>query len=385
MFVFCAMLASSLIAYTTSDVSDQALLTAYGQIVEGAQSLELYPSTGPALSAKDVAQAVEKRNIMCIDEALSFLSSIRTLSLQETVEMVSGLFLGRPCTPVSSLFYDWDRKGFDMRSVRFDAFDGLSFLETVLALSLVKYQVTHDVTGMQRSLFKACPEEMVVGQLGRLMFAPHYGISPLVGAPSVLTRHLFFDGEWAQSNRWLLKSVTKEIYQEHPEEIHILAEGEEVQAPYTAKQLTKYGVLSRRVYAASGHITNEDERDDFLSFYNHRTQDLGVITALARYIPLANIIDDYSHYISAIDEPMVMMVIADKPALRDECGSHSNVIHVGFVFPREGGVTFRHADMHEKKVVRDIDLMTYAKQCLRKNKSFDKILGFGFMALRKQA
>jgi|GEM_PF-4027030 len=377
LFVVCSTV---LFSHEISPRFQRSLLQAYADVIEGETSLELYTPDGFALSAWDVACFTQSENNRKYHDALAYLRTIEPCSLGDTIKAVSAYFLGTPFSEVSSLFYDWDRKGFNPCCMRVDTFDSLSFLELVLAMSSVKYEVAQDVTGAMGRLFEVQAKELIVARLGELMFSRFHPASAMAGMPSVLTRHCFLDGEWVEHNRALIKSVTNEMYRPHPDERAAVGDDTKRSAPYTAKHLTKQGVLQKKVQSIAQRMVDEEKRTSFKQFYKERIKDLGMIASIVSYIPLENIIDDYEYYAELIEEPMIMVVVADKPKLREEKGSHFNTTTFGFVFAQNEGVTFRYVDAESKEVC-DVDMCLYAKECLEKRRLFNKALGFGFLAL----
>ena len=258
---------------------------------------------------------------------ISYVPSAKSDSqLERLVRTTSAKFLGRP--------YILDALGEGQGAIkdsdplyRTDAFDCLTFVETVLAHTISQ-------EGASRA--------EIENTLSTIRYRD--------GAVSFENRHHFQYPDWTTGNQKLLTDTTIDLAKS-----------------INAKTATSTINLCRKNWFKKSHNVE-------LSSSYKNTAECEDVTIT--YIPFSELEQHIQKLETIQTTPLVFMTVINDPTLPEKIGTEYNISHTGFIIPSSGKIYIRHASVIAKKVV-DSNFLSYIQK-LQKNK---KYLGFAFLKL----
>lgn len=265
------------------------------------------------------------------ENALGFLSAIyadHTFSqmhlLFSRIDFLTASFLGKPYL-VNPLGEGADAEIEPGPLYRFDGFDCVTYVNTVLALAL-----SHDEHTF----------------LQRLLQINYYDATPLFQK-----RFHFMSVDWNPQNQKnnILCDITQKIVDEKNKPIYLLAEGE-IDRPGWFLKRAETGDSSRAAVLRNMASLVEKEY------------------AVLPYLPLAVLFDENQmprkYCFEQFPSVCVLEIVRPNWQLFDKIGTNLHVSHVGFVIRKSSGeLFFRHASSEQKYVV-EVPLFDYLKQYL---------------------
>lgn len=202
---------------------------------------------------------------------------------------------------------------------RFDKFDCLTFVETVLALTFNKNSDDFENI-IKRIRYKD-------------------------GEVDIKKRNHFINPDWIQNNSDFVKEATKSV-------------ADKINSKLSVSKI----MLDRKTWFKKNYNidVNVEEQE-----------------AVLDYIPLDTLLEKEAELTRAITEPMILNIVIHKPEFKKRYGSEINTSHIGFLIPTENGLTFRHASFHKEKVVDD-EFFRY----LRMLKKYKMYKGINFLEIK---
>lgn len=292
----------------------------------------LFFTISSQLKAEHVYQD-EQQNATTFVQLLYKKQAVMELPLPQRLEKISSMFLGRPYL-LGALGEGVSGRYDQYPLFRVDAFDCLTFVETVLALTLADSPDSFD----------------------RMMKKIRYQD----GRVSFLMRNHFTDLDWNPHNQanGLIKDVTMNIHNQHQEPIAIIA------SAIINKPSWYQHFSSSRIRLAQPFLSEKTTR---LVELKKRGQALKIQTANIPYIPLTAIFDASGKANTAILKQIpngaIIEMIRPNWDLRNVIGTSLNVSHLGFAFWLNGTLVFRNASTLNGHVV-DEPLVSYLRKSL---------------------
>ncbi|MBD5405959.1 DUF1460 domain-containing protein, partial [bacterium] len=237
-------------------------------------------------------------------------------SKANNITNVSSVFLGIP------YFRDplGENGGIDKDPIyRFDRFDCLTFVETVLALTFSKNSDDF--------------EDIIK----RIRYSN--------GEVDIKKRNHFINPDWIQNNSDFVKEATKDIADKINSEISV------------SKIMLDRKTWFKKNYNIDINIEEQE--------------------AVLDYITLDTLLAKEAELKKAITEPMIVNIVIYKPSFRKRYGSEINTSHIGFIIPSENELIFRHASFFKEKVVDD-EFFRY----LRMLKKYKMYKGINFLEIK---
>lgn len=237
-------------------------------------------------------------------------------SRTNNIEFVSQRFLNSPYVrdPLG------EESGIDNDPLyRFDVFDCLTFVETVLALS-----------------FSDNKEEFE-----RLINQIRYKD----GEVDIKKRNHFVNPDWIENNSNIVSDITKKI----------------------AKKINKDMSVSK---------INLDRSTWFKKNYNIDVA-MKVEEVSLDYIDFDTLLLNEKEIIKAIKEPVIINIVIHKPEFKQKYGSEISTSHIGFLIPKDDSLILRHASYYKEKVV-DENFFNYIKVL----KKYPMYRGINFLEIK---
>lgn len=237
-------------------------------------------------------------------------------SKANNIEEISSTFLGTP------YFRDplGENGGIDKDPIyRFDKFDCLTFVETMLALTFSKNSDDFENI-IKRIRYKD-------------------------GEVDIKKRNHFVNPDWIQNNSDFVKEATRAI-------------ANKINSDISCSKI----MLDRKTWFKKNYNidVNIEEQE-----------------AILDYITLDTLFEKEPELIKAITEPMIINIVIHKPEFKKRYGSEINTSHIGFLIPKENGLIFRHASFLKEKVVDD-EFFHY----LRMLKKYKMYKGINFLEIK---
>lgn len=232
------------------------------------------------------------------------------------IEVVSAPFLG------ISYLRDplGEGSGIDKDPIyRFDKFDCLTFVETMLALSL-----SDDKEEFEYMIKKIRYKNSEV---------------------SIQTRNHFVNPDWIENNSDIVKDITKKI----------------------AKKINNNVSVS---------ITNLDRRTWFKKNYNIDVA-IDEERVSLDYIDFDTLLSNEKEITSNIKESVIVNLVIHQPELKQRYGTEIATAHIGFLIPKDDSLILRHASYYKEKVV-DENFFNY----IRVLKKYPKYRGINFLEIK---
>ena len=264
-----------------------------------------------------------------------FDKQVSDISQAEKIEYFSRKFLGSPyCLGALG---EGKQSLFDQNPLyRFDCFDCLTYVNTVLALAVSSNWAEFTQTMIRLN---------------------YYDIDP-----QYVNRFHFMSVDWNIENEksGFIADVTTTIKDSEGKSFALCAEAVIDRPAWFKKRslqdlklidpITQENALR---LLAQLHLAAEDKKPEqakvmYLPIEKLFNQEGEVITSIFEQIPHASIVE----------------IVRPNWDLRETIGTHLLVSHLGFVFQTEKGVMFRHATSIEKRVV-EVPLSMYLQNCLR--------------------
>ncbi|MGN0929598.1 MAG: N-acetylmuramoyl-L-alanine amidase-like domain-containing protein [Alphaproteobacteria bacterium] len=256
------------------------------------------------------------RKIFVLIYCLFGLVLLGCKSRTNNIEEVSAKFLGAPYVrnPLG------EGIGIDKDPIfRFDKFDCLTFVETMLALGLSNNK------------------EEFEDIIKKIRYKD--------GEVSIETRNHFVNPDWIKNNSDIVEDITKRI----------------------AKKINKDVSVS---------IINLDRKTWFKKNYNIDVA-IDEEQASLDYIDFETLLSNEREIINSIKEPVIVNIVINKPEFKQMYGTEINTSHIGFVIPKDGSLTLRHASYYKEKVV-DENFFNYIKML----KKYPKYRGINFLEIK---
>jgi hypothetical protein len=259
------------------------------------------------------------------------LSETQTRQIATRIVAASEQFLGKPYF-LGPLGEGPTGEFSQLPLYRTDAFDCLTFVETVLALTFANNPHS----------FKQC--------INRLRYKN--------GNISFITRNHFTDLDWNQNNehQGFLKDITSSIRNERNQPVVKLAK----------VLIDKPGWYSHMPVSAI-HINslNDDQRMARLLLLKKKGQTLKRMYSTIPYIPFSAIFDNQlkpnSYLLDQIPNSAIIEIVRPNWQIKHQIGTNLNVSHLGFAVWKHGILMFREASSTQGKIV-DVPLIDYLRQ-----------------------
>lgn len=274
-----------------------------------------------ALQEKQSADAI-------VQSIQAKLAKQSALSTPNRLEQISAFFLGKPYL-LGALGEGMSGEYDQFPLYRADAFDCLTFVETVLAIAL-----TDDLNSFKRKI------NHIRYQGGKVSF---------------ITRNHFTDLDWNSNNQRLdiLKDITQTLHDQQGKLVFETAIAE-INKPAWYQQFT-----AQRIRLANFNSAEQERRLQALKKLGQR---LMTQTASIHYIPLSVLFDakgnSNDYLFQQIPNGAIVEIIRPNWDLTRVIGTHLNVSHLGFTFWRDGVLIFRNASTIQGHVV-DQPLVDY--------------------------
>lgn len=277
--------------------------------------------------------SVEEQNADRFIQSLYSHEKGKTLPMPKRLAEISRLFLNKPYY-LGALGEGLSGNYDQYPLYRVDAFDCLTFVETVLALSLAD----------NLSSFKHNMQSIRYAE-GRLSF---------------VMRNHFTDLDWNSNSQrqGILNDITTTFHDEHQQPIAKTARAE-INKPAWYQHFSESKI---RLTVSSPALQRKR-----LEELKKRGQNLRAQVATIYYIPLTVLFDRKgkpNHYIfQQIPDGAIVEIIRPNWDLTSVIGTHLNVSHLGFAFWHKGVLLFRNASTLKGSVV-DQPLIEYLSDAL---------------------
>ena len=251
--------------------------------------------------------------------------------MDERVEAISHFFLGKPYL-LGPLGEGFDGKYDQSPLYRTDAFDCITYVETVLAIAL----------GRTSAEFRTCINH-VRYQDGNISYT---------------TRNHFPSLDWNPNNQRqnYLVDITKTIHQQDDQPIYKIAEAL-IDKPSYYKHLSDNNIHIENI--------NEKQRAERLSLMRLEGEQFHAEIAQLPYLPLSDLFDKEGHendyLFNQIPNASIIEIVRPNWDLTSSIGTHQNLSHIGFVFKKDGKLIFRDASQL-KGAVSDTLLVEYLRR-----------------------
>ena len=206
---------------------------------------------------------------------------------------------------------------------RFDQFDCLTFVETVLAKS-----ITSNEKDLKNTIIKIRYKDSDV---------------------RFSTRNHFQNPDWLNNNDWLVKNISEKISTE---------------------------IFNLPVSISETKLN----RYNWFKTIHHRdfpNKEIEVVKI--KYIPLAYFVNNIDAFSIYVDKPYIFMTIIYDDNLNKKLGTELDVSHTGFLFKKGDDVFIRHASQRHGKVT-DENFLEYTKLLQR----WPKYLGYAILEIKPQ-
>lgn len=257
-------------------------------------------------------------------------------SLPQRIEAISQQLLNTPYQ--ASPTGDGAQAQFDQRPLwRLDAFDCMTYVESVLALSL------------------AHTMENVDGQVRLIRYTQQ--------PPSFFNRNHFVSLDWNphQHRQHLLRDITLDIQDQVGKPLAKTAQARINKPDW-------YAALKPETLQPKDKMSRRRRRRLLKALHQHGTT-LHSQTASLNYLPLRELFDHDGQPIEAIFSQIpsgtIIEIVRPNWDLRNLIGTHLLVSHMGFAIRTTDGLMLRHASSTAGKVI-DQPLATYLQQYLDK-------------------
>lgn len=250
--------------------------------------------------------------ICCIISGLLFCCSSRA----NNIDKFSYAFLNAPY--VRNPLGEGD--GIDKDPIyRFDAFDCLTFVETVLALSLSK----------DKNEF----EELIKK------------IRYKNGEVAIEKRNHFVNPDWIENNSYIVYDNTKDIAKKINKDVSIIS-----------------SELDRKTWFKKNYNLDVDYEIEQVSL---------------DYIDFDTLLLNEKYIIKVIKEPVIINLVIHRPVFKQRYGTEINTSHIGFLIPKDNTLIIRHASYYKEKVV-DENFFDYIKIL----KKYPQYRGINFLKIK---
>jgi len=272
--------------------------------------------------------SVEEQKADRFIQSLYSHESNKTSSMQKRLAEMSRLFLNKPYY-LGALGEGLSGQYDQYPLYRVDVFDCLTFVETVLALSLAD-----NLDSFKQNM------KSIRYQKGRVSF---------------VMRNHFTDLDWNNNNQrqGILKDITMTLHNERQQSI-AKATRAEINKPAWYQHFSE-----NKIRLADPSSVEQHKR---LSELKKRGQQLSSQTATIHYIPLTALFDHAgkpNHYVfQQIPDGAIVEIIRPNWDLTAVIGTHLNVSHLGFAFWHKKILMFRNASAIQGRVV-DQPLIAY--------------------------
>lgn len=259
---------------------------------------------------------------------------IDQLSLEDRIDFFSHRFLGRPY--LLGALGEGEKGLFDQSPLyRFDCFDCLTYVNTVLAL--VKGHTSRDF-------------------LQQLLHLNYYD-----AAPTYIKRFHFVSIDWniQNQNAGYLKDITTEITGVNGEAI----------VEHASTCIDKPSWVQHRNLMDIKLIesTSHDAPEELLANLHKLSIEVTAQDATISYVPIVSMFDADNAPISDIFDQIphasIIEIVRPNWNLKEKIGTNMHVSHIGFAIRTKAGLMYRQASSEEKQVI-DIPLERYLYQRL---------------------
>lgn len=257
----------------------------------------------------------------------------RGQSLSERLAYLSGLFLGKPY--VLGALGEGEQAPFDQNpQYRLDAFDCLTYVNTVLAL-LYSFNVPEFHTHLARLNYQS-------------------------GVVSYHNRHHFMSVDWNLKNAHagFIQDITANIKGSHgyPE------------CCYAVTYIDKPNWIKHRALAdlKFKQPLSDAELQNKLSALHALASKVTGVQACTPYLPLEVLLDHHdaipAQFKSQLPTATIVEIVRPNWNLVQQIGTRINISHLGFLFHFDGELIFRHASK-DQQCVSDQSLEKYLSAC----------------------
>jgi len=250
------------------------------------------------------------------------LAAVAVAGADDRIEKVSARFLGVPY--MANPLGEGDMAGAPKASkgprYRLDAFDCVSYVETVVALAMTD------------------SEEGFRAEMDKIRYKN--------GVVSFETRNHFTSVDWIPNNVRCFFDATERV------SIHAL------------------------LGPARIRTTNIDRQKWFEKVHGAKVP-LPVRESRLLYISFDDLLEGKERVIRAIEEPMVASIVVKYPTPSVALGTDNDIAHMGFLLPTKSGLIFRHASKKAGRVI-DVDFFQY----LRFLKNRPEFIGVNFLGIK---
>lgn len=202
---------------------------------------------------------------------------------------------------------------------RFDKFDCLTYVETVLALHFAKNKDEFETI------------------INNIRYSN--------GKVSFETRNHFTNPDWIRNNRKYVSDITNNI-------------------------ATKLNIVP------SISFITLDRSNWFKKNYNLKV-DYDLENVSLNYIDIDTLLLKKDELLSIIKKPMVINIVINNPKLIKKIGTQLDTSHIGFILPNNNELIIRHASSFQKKVV-DNNFFEYLKRL----KKYPQYVGVNFLEIK---
>lgn len=278
-------------------------------------------------------QSIPKYDVSVLDQTVAnyykSATKLSRLPLAQRIDYFSQRLLGKPY--LLGALGEGVAGQFDQNPLyRFDAFDCLTYVNTVLALSL----------------------SMSVNEFKSNMLRLNYHCAE----PRYVNRHHFVSADWNRENaaQGLIRDITNAIVDAQGRSLAVSAE----------TCIDRPNWFLHRCFSDIKLIkpVKKSEAKALLDALHALSSSLQSAVAVIEYVPIAAFFDAAGHPIAAmfdqIPDAAIVEIIRPSWDLKDKIGTHLHVSHIGFAIRVEGVLMYRQASSIEKRVV-DIPLETY--------------------------
>jgi len=241
----------------------------------------------------------------------------------DRIAKTSARFLGAPY--VEGPLGEGDKFGAARASkgprYRLDAFDCVSYIETVMALAMTN------------------SEEDFRAEMDKIRYKD--------GAVSFESRNHFTSADWIPNNSRIFFDATERV-----------------------------SIFS--LLGPAKVVTTKIDKQKWFEKVHGVKAAIPVAESRLLYVPSDDLLAHREIVIRAIDAPMVANIVVKYPRPSASLGTDNDIIHMGFLLPVKNGLVFRHASKRAGQVV-DRDFFKY----LESLKSRPEIIGVNFLGIRE--
>lgn len=262
------------------------------------------------------------------------------------LDAISQYFVGRPY--VLGPLGEGAKGRFDQEPLyRTDAFDCLTYVETVLALALGE-----DLDSFRQNIL-------------HLRYRN--------GDISFINRNHFMTVDWNKNNEYqgFIRDITYQFTGQKEQPIAHIAVAN-IDKPQWLKHMNKHYLRL--------HNADASELESRLHQLHAQAKQVKAEKGVLLYIPLTQLFDRNGELnmdiINQIPDAAILQIVRPNWNLKKKIGTNLNVSHLGFVFKTSQGAIFRHASSTAKKVV-SLPLEAYLRRYLKS----ETVKGFTILAL----